>query len=877
MREINKIAAGLFEKIRDRFEDVSLGDGKAKATQDPEKARFFNFDYEIDDQNYGNITISVIDETSLKIYFSKNISKNLDKDQRKTWYSFLRELREFAKRNLLSFEPRDITRSTLKHRDLKQISKSDDSYDREDIVAEGLYGTRKSSYEKKGPVKIILRHNSPIDETKKGARSRKIHAILLQNQDGERFKLPYNNLRYARALARHMSEGGTIGDEFGQHITQIAEEISKLRPFKYNMQHRMFEDQETQAMAEAAFEYHGLLNHTLKRLTGKKGYNKLKEQFHVEDTQQADIDTVALKEKFVKKIFDDRLEEALPIVQKAYEMKKNNKFAEYFESWADTVAEGAWALPDTEDEVNQIIELLSQPLPVGVDAQNATNALYNIIGDDRLFDRLEELAETDPNADGRDIIQNWIYDNLPHIYQQIENAIGDPDTPAEPAEDNQEIDESYTPPPVMINGKQVELRSIELDGVESWDRPDYADAYASAATFTDGTPLSDDELEELTDKHGDIINMRAHDMLESVASDMADEDQHTSSAGSTYGAAIPGGTENMLATTNEDDDQEGLLANTEAIQSAIIRRILNSINDHSELLKKAGPEGIMNAASDVASFHAPMEEIGSSDISIMVREVYREVGVDYPEDEIAEAKDKVTYDPKTGKLTGWEHEGDWKKQTKKKDPVGKIHHMSDVARRRTEKMAKDETLEEAFERLVNEGAINVGDMIRDKTQPTIQGEVVGDQDENYVIKVDDDYYHIKKLNAEVIIKSKTNLKEADSRFMAYLEPLIGQQVYIPAEGTMGTIVGPSLNTNLPTGIQVKLKNGQMITTAPGLFKAERPGPLQQAIDKLNAITGYVEKVPTAAKRYGQVPGPMDNLYKQDYSKVKEDIVKLAGL
>jgi hypothetical protein len=32
-----------------------------------------------------------------------------------------------------------------------------------------------------------------------------------------------------------------------------------------------------------------------------------------------------------------------------------------------------------------------------------------------------------------------------------------------------------------------------------------------------------------------------------------------------------------------------------------------------------------------------------------------------------------------------------------------------------------------------------------------------------------------------------------------------------------------------------------------------------------------------ASSYGQVPGPMDNLYKQDWSKVKEDIVKLAGL
>ena len=85
MREINKIAEGLFEKIRDRFEDVSLGDDKAKACSDPEKARFFNFDYVVDGDNHGNITMSLIDETSLKVYFSKNISKDLDKEQKKEW------------------------------------------------------------------------------------------------------------------------------------------------------------------------------------------------------------------------------------------------------------------------------------------------------------------------------------------------------------------------------------------------------------------------------------------------------------------------------------------------------------------------------------------------------------------------------------------------------------------------------------------------------------------------------------------------------------------------------------------------------------------------------------------------------------------------
>jgi hypothetical protein len=824
MREIDKIAEGLFEKIRDRYEDVSLGDEKAKATTDPEKARFFNFDYVVDGENHGNITMSLIDETSLKVYFSKNISKDLDDEQKKEWYSFLRELREFARRNLLSFEPRDITRSTLKHRDIQQQSKADSTYDKDEVVAESrLYGTSKSSYQKFGPARIIVRHDKHVTDESRGERSRHINSIYVENHEGERFKMPFKSLTASRAMARHISAGGTPHDDLGQHITEMAVETAKLKPFLNNVRHRMFEDEETKTMVEAAFDYHKLLKNTLHRMSGKKGYTACKEQFVATSTSyvpEEDVDLNEIKERFVKRVFNEKMEDALPLVHKAYTMKKENKFTEQFENWATAVSEGSWALPQTEEDKQQLIDILSQELPVGVDAQNATNILYNIFGDDKLFDRLEELADVDPEADVRDAVMERLSEVNPQMYQAILDAIGDEDTP----EPESEIGE-----------------------------------------------------------------------------------------GNTYGSGDSG----MDGTVYEEDDQDDLLANIESIQSAIIRRILNSINDHSELLKKAGPEGIMNAASDVASFHAPMEEIGSSDISIMVREVYNEVGVEYPElteerdiedseqvcvycgdprddklgccdenhfiskkefdqdNEVTEAKDKVTYDPKTGKLTGWEHEGDWKKQTKKKDPVGKIHHMSDVARRRTEKMSKDETLEETFERLVNEGAINVGDIIRDKTNPEIQGEVVpGDQDENYVIKVDDEHYHILKLNAEVV---KKGLLEADSKFMAYLEPLIGQQVYLPAEGKMGTIVGPSPNPKLPAGIQAKLDNGQMITTAPGRFKAQRPGPLQQAIDKFNALTGKIDPIPAVAKSYGTVAGPMDNLYKQDWSSVKEDIKKLAGL
>ena len=773
MREINKIAEGLFEKIRDRFEDVSLGDDKAKATTDPESARFFNFDYVIDDHDHGNITISLIDETSLKVYFSKNISDDLDDEHKKEWDRFLRELREFAKRNLLSFEPRDITRSTLKHRDLQQVSKSDDTYNRDDVVSESLYGTRRSSYEKKGPVRIIVRHSQPIlDEENRRARAHHINSIYVENQEGERFKMPVKSLKLARAVAQHFKQGGDLHDDLGRHICEMAVEAAKLKPFLNKVRHRTFEDTQTHAMVEAAFEYHGLLNNTLKRMTGKKGYKKCAEQFVATSTSYIpEVDADEMKERFVKRTFDERLEEALPLVHKAYNMKKENKFAEQFESWADTVSEGTWAVPDSDDEVGKLIDVLNQPLPVGVDAQNATNALYNIIGDDRLFDRLGELAKSDPEADARDLVVDWLQDNLPQIYQQIMNEIGDQDVPAEPAE-QPEVDEGNT--------------------------------YGSSNSGIDGVVYEEDD--------------------------------------------------------DSQDDDGGF----EAIQSAIIRRIAHS---HHELLKKLGPDGVLEAAREIANWTAPIEEIGTSDVSGWVHQIEQDAGIENGvteerdiddneevcvycgeprddklgccdenhwetkkefDDNMNEAKDKVTYDPKTGKLSGWEHEGDWKKQTKKKDPVGKIHHMSDVARRRTEKMAKDETLEEAFERALNEAAINVGDTIRDKTQPEISGKVVGDMEENYTIQVDDDIYHIKKLNAERVTDEAIEMPD-NPDYSGYDKPTFQRKGITPGQPT-GTL--PGVN---PAAQREKQPWAGINTAEPAYKRQAQYDQEQQQLKKLAGV------------------------------------------
>lgn len=46
---------------------------------------------------------------------------------------------------------------------------------------------------------------------------------------------------------------------------------------------------------------------------------------------------------------------------------------------------------------------------------------------------------------------------------------------------------------------RVNVRSIEFEDIDPRDYPDFADAYISYAEFEDGTPLNDEQLEELGD------------------------------------------------------------------------------------------------------------------------------------------------------------------------------------------------------------------------------------------------------------------------------------------------------------------------------------------------------------------------------------------
>jgi hypothetical protein len=67
----------------------------------------------------------------------------------------------------------------------------------------------------------------------------------------------------------------------------------------------------------------------------------------------------------------------------------------------DELDEGTWALPKTPKEKAALKKLLSKPLK----AKDASDKLYDIIGDDELADDVDDFADNNPNDDVRPIVK----------------------------------------------------------------------------------------------------------------------------------------------------------------------------------------------------------------------------------------------------------------------------------------------------------------------------------------------------------------------------------------------------------------------------------------------------------------------------------------
>jgi hypothetical protein len=246
MKDLNTIGEELFDKIRGRFPSVTIGGEDGKTTNEPTDARFFDFEYQESGRPLGNVSVSISEDDGLTVIYSKDIVANEDSATKNTWFEFLKDLRQFSKKRLMDFDVRDITKSNLTKRDYKFLANR--RFGDSNMNESKLYGTARTSYQKVGEARIMIKHTENINLEASNPRTKKIGTIYIESAGGERFKYPFKHLSGARAMARHVAEGGNLYDDFGSHIIGLSEEMAKLRKFKSYMGR-------SAVMAESLSEY----------------------------------------------------------------------------------------------------------------------------------------------------------------------------------------------------------------------------------------------------------------------------------------------------------------------------------------------------------------------------------------------------------------------------------------------------------------------------------------------------------------------------------------------------------------------------------------------------------------------------------------------
>ena len=419
---IKSISTDLFYKIRSRFGGLKLGKDTGEVTINPEEAVFFDFDYMEGENPLGHVSVSLAEPGNMKVYYSTGITEEMDNVQKDNWYGFLRGLREFAKRRLMSFDTRDITKDNLDKRDYSFLSQyANNTSAGEGVMKESMYGTAKTSYQKLENTKLIIKHNQQVDETSPGARTRHINAMFIENGQGERFKYPFIHLAGARAMQRHVQEGGLPYDEIGKYIIGLSEKIAHLKNFGTYVVRNDLMNSETNEIVSRADETLNGLREQIKRLAKKSHYENFKAEFQGEQATEVPQEFIEdLTNKFTVKNFKEDIKAAFPIIYNLMQAKEEINYDDIvamtqesindevelvsedefdnpfdaFENWAMNLGEESAIQSSDPEEQQQAVEelqkLVGEHFPAGVDGQNAIQSLKGLIDDPQLAGEIKQ-------------------------------------------------------------------------------------------------------------------------------------------------------------------------------------------------------------------------------------------------------------------------------------------------------------------------------------------------------------------------------------------------------------------------------------------------------------------------------------------------------
>jgi len=511
----NNIATDLFYKIRSRFSGLKLGAETGQITINPEEARFFDFDYMEGETPIGHVSISLAEPNSMKVYFSHGITEGMDDGQKGNWYGFLKELRGFAKRRLLSFDTRDIAKDNLDKRDYEFLSQNAQPKPQmntiqkpvgESIMAESnMYGSRLMSYQNLMDTKLIIKHNQAVmDDAQPGARTRHIAALFVENQDGERFKYPFIHLAGARAMQRHVANGGVPYDDVGKSIVRMSEEIAALKSFGNYVVRNDLMNSETNSVVERSASYLNGLREQIKALAKQSHYEAYIENFQTQGPEEVPQEVVEdFKEKFTVRSFKEDIATVFPVLYRLMkegntigyddivamtqqelqnedveiEQEADDPFAR-FENWVMGLGEDSAVTSEDPEEqqaaIQKLQELVGQHFPAGVDGTNAIESLKGLIEDPELYKRIKEQAAQDPETCCRGLVKDWLELNAPEALEQLDfgDYVEEPAAGEQPAAEPTPGAEVAAEPAAAAPAEEpVPQEAIDPDNPRDYDRP----------------------------------------------------------------------------------------------------------------------------------------------------------------------------------------------------------------------------------------------------------------------------------------------------------------------------------------------------------------------------------------------------------------------
>ena len=311
-----KIIQGL--GLQTKMFDSSQG----KSVADPQKARYFFVEMP-------NLMV-FIDEESHDLNVDLGERTDLDNPQVKKLVDMLKDT---ARSNLLDFN----TKSFGKHIEPKNYAfkiEQNKEQAMSDVFNEGispLEGSSRTSRQTLENARIIVKHRNPVNEESRGSRSRNISAIFIENADGERFKYPFKHLNGARAMARHVANGGVPSDMVGEAIVEHSSNLSKLKEFMNVVNKQGLVNENNRSIVANVKQKMDNIKESIKRIQGAKGYAAFVESMALnEKSEEAEITEDTVNDyvaKFTKSTFEESLKDILPLVHRVNEEEMENNRA----------------------------------------------------------------------------------------------------------------------------------------------------------------------------------------------------------------------------------------------------------------------------------------------------------------------------------------------------------------------------------------------------------------------------------------------------------------------------------------------------------------------------------------------------------------------